>query len=80
MHKGNHTVEVIIHIDDDLEEGRRNSLAYSLTERDGIYSAEFCPLRNHLMLVDYDSKQLSSLDVLQFVSGEQVTAQLIGPV
>ncbi len=80
MRNGNNCVEIVIHIDDSLGDGRRSDLKSILTERDGIYSAEFCSLRDHLMLVEYDSSQLSSLDVLQLVKRGDVTAQLIGPI
>jgi hypothetical protein len=76
----NGKVEIVIHIDESLSDNQRVTLTSALTEREGIRSAEFCTLRDHLVLVNYDSRRLSSLDVLQLVSGEKVTAQLIGPI
>lgn len=80
MQDQNSKVEVVIHLNDTLGEVRRNDLTTALEEQSGVYTAEFCPLRYHLMLIDYDSEQISSLDVLKLVNKEQVTAQLVGPV
>ena len=73
-------VEILIHIDESLSDNQRTNLTSALTEREGIHSAEFCTLRDHLILVNYDNRWLSSFDVLQFVNGENMTAQLIGPI
>ena len=80
METSDNKVEIVIHIDDTLGDVRRGDLTTALETRDGIYAAEFCPLRYHLMLVDYDSEKFSSQEVLQLVSRENVTAQLIGPM
>ena len=80
METAKQKVEVVIHINDTLGEAQRSDLAAALKGHDGIYTAEFCPLRYHLMLVDYDGDRYSSQDVLQFVSRENVTAQLVGPI
>ena len=43
-------------------------------------SAEFCPLRYHLMLVKYDRDQYSSKDVLNAFGAQKLQARLIGPI
>ena len=73
-------IEIIVHIDDTLEENRRKDLVDALQATDGIHAAVFCPLRYHLMLVQYDRDNLRSQDVLNRVKEQQVNAQLIGPV
>lgn len=80
MKTGNHEIEIVIHVDDTLGEQRRGELTTALTGTEGIYSAEFCPLRYHLMLVRYDREHMSSKDVLHTVNNQQVHAELIGPV
>ena len=75
-----HTVEVIVHISEDLGEQQRGELVTSLQNNGGITSAEFCPLRYHLMLVRYDRDLYSSQDVLNRVQAHNVDARLIGPV
>ena len=73
-------IEIVVHINETLEEHRREELVDALEGSDGIYTAEFCPLRYHLMLVQYDRESLSSQDVLNRVTDQNVNAQLIGPM
>jgi hypothetical protein len=75
-----HTVEIIVHITESLGEQQRNDLVATLEENGGITTAEFCPLRYHLMLVRYDRDMYSSQDVLDRVKSQNVDARLIGPV
>ena len=75
-----HNTEILIHVDETLEEHRRKDLVDALQATDGIHTAEFCPLRYHLMLVQYDRDNLRSQDVLNRVKEQRVNAQLIGPV
>jgi phosphoribosyl-ATP pyrophosphohydrolase len=74
------TVEIIVHISEKLGETRRNELVDALSRQDSIVSAEFCPLRYHLMLVRYDRDIASSQDVLASVKAQNYNARLIGPV
>ena len=75
-----HKIEILVHINETLEEPRRNDLVDALEATDGIHTAEFCPLRYHLILVQYDRDSLRSQDVLNKVKDQDVNAQLIGPV
>jgi len=75
-----HTVEIIVHISETLGEVRRNNLVAALERDSSIVSAEFCPLRYHLMLVRYDRDNYSSQDVLGSVKSRNINARLIGPV
>ena len=75
-----HSVEIVVHITETLEEQRREDLVTALEESSGITTAEFCPLRYHLMLVRYDRDLYSSQDVLERVTSQNVNARLIGPV
>jgi len=74
------TVEIIVHITEDLGEHQRGDLVAALQENGGITAAEFCPLRYHLMLVSYDASRYTSRDVLDRVNSQNVSARLIGPV
>ena len=69
-----------MHIPESLGEQQRDSLVAALEDSDGISTAEFCPLRYHLMLVRYDRELYSSQDVLDRVKAQNVDARLIGPV
>jgi hypothetical protein len=75
-----HTVEIVLHITETMGEERRGDLVAALEDNDGITTAEFCPLRYHLMLVRYDRGFYSSQDVLDRVTSQNVKAKLIGPV
>ena len=75
-----HTVEIIVHISETLEEQQRNNLLAALVNDDRIIAVDFCPSRCHLMLVKYDRDQYSSADVLNCVTSHSVTAKLIGPI
>ena len=74
------TFEIVVHITETLGEQRREDLVAALEENRGITTAEFCPLRYHLMLVRYDRDMYSSQDVLARVESQNVDARLIGPV
>jgi hypothetical protein len=75
-----HTVEIVVHITETLGAQRRGDLVTALEDNGGINTAEFCPLRYHLMLVRYDRDIYSSQDVLDRVKSQNVNARLIGPV
>lgn len=74
------TVEIVVHITEDLGEQQRGNLVAALNSNAGIVAAEFCPLRYHLMLVRYDADLYSSQDVLDRVKSQNVIARLIGPI
>jgi hypothetical protein len=75
-----HTIEIVVHITETLGEQQRGDLVAALENNGGITTAEFCPLRYHLMLVRYDRDLHSSQDVLERVTSQNVKARLIGPV
>lgn len=75
-----HSVEIVVHISENLEEQQRRNLITELNSNTGIVAAEFCPLRYHLMLVRYDRETFNSQDVLGKVKDQDVHAVLIGPV
>ena len=75
-----HTIEIVVHITETLGEQQRGDLVAALENNGGITTAEFCPLRYHLMLVRYDRDLYSSQDVLERVTSQNVKAKLIGPV
>ena len=80
LDEAKNTVEIVVHVSENLEDRQRNNLVVALENKDGIISAEFCPLRYHLMLVRYDKDQHSSQDVLVAVNAQKLQARLIGPI
>lgn len=73
-------VEIVVHIEEMLGDIQRRDLTDFLESSDGIRAAEFCPLRYHLMLVQYDRERMKSQDVLEQVMSRNIHAKLIGPV
>jgi hypothetical protein len=80
LNEAKNAVEIVVHVSENLEDRQRNNLVVALEKEDGIVSAEFCPLRYHLMLVRYDRDQYSSQDVLGAVRAQKLQARLIGPI
>jgi hypothetical protein len=74
------TVEIVVHIKEDLGEGQQKLVVSELEKTDGIIGAEFCILRNHLMLVKYDREIFSSQDVLKSFNSSNLKAKLVGPI
>ena len=73
-------VEIVVYIKKDLEEEQQNLVVSALEKTDGIIGAEFCLLRNHLMLAKYDKDIFSSQDVLKSFNSLNIEAKLIGPI
>ena len=78
--ESSNVVEIVVHVSDNLDDQQRRDLVAALEQKDGIVSAEFCPLRYHLMLVRYDRDQYSSQDVLKAFGAQHVDVRLIGPI
>jgi hypothetical protein len=76
----NNNVEIIVHINETLDGVTRNGLQAAMLENKGVFSAEFCPLRYHLLLVQYDRTKLNSRDVLSKVEARNLSAQIVGPI
>ena len=74
------TVEIVVHIKEDIGEEQQKLVVSALEKTDGIIGAEFCILRNHLMLVKYDRGIFSSQDVLKSFNSSNLEAKLVGPI
>jgi hypothetical protein len=75
-----HTVEIVVHVSETLEDQQRHNMVAALENDDRIVAVTFCPTRCHLMLVKYDRDRYSSSDVLGSITAQNVNARLIGPV
>jgi hypothetical protein len=71
------TIEIVVHVSENLEDRQRNNLVVALEEEYGIISAAFCSFRYHLMLVRYDANMYSSQDLLASVRSQNVNARLM---
>jgi hypothetical protein len=76
----NNGVEIIVHISEILDGVARNGLQAAILEDKDVYSAEFCPLRYHLLLVQYNRTKLNSGDILSIVEARNLSARIVGPV
>jgi len=75
-----HGTELIIYISDKLDAPQREALTGDLEKRSGVFSATFCPVGNHLILVEYNNKGINSQDVLGYVRKQDIAACLVGPI
>ncbi len=80
MRHQSQSVEIIVHIDENLGDLRRNEIASSLAANDGIYNARFTPNRDHPMLVEYNRIKYKAQDILRKVMSHRLHAELIGPI
>ena len=55
-------VEVVVHVKEDLGDVQQHQVVSALEKTDGIIAAEFCPLRNHLVLAKYNKNIFSVQD------------------
>jgi hypothetical protein len=77
----NNSIEIVIHINETLDGATRKVLQAAILEKDnGMLSAEFTPLRYHLLLVQYDRRKLNSAGALAIVMAQNLSAQLVGPI
>lgn len=75
-----HQVEVVVHVDDELNEGQQAEMVRRLRGCEGIEDAHFTPGRSHLLLIDYDRDRIQSRDVLGYVRQNHAGAELVGPM
>ena len=73
-------VEVVVYIKKDLGEEQQGLVISALEQTDGIMGAQFCVMRNHLVLAKYDKEIMSSQDVLKSFNSLNLEAKLIGPI
>ena len=73
-------VEIVVYISKDLGYEQQNLVVSALEKTNGIIGAEFCLMRNHLVLAKYDRNMMSSQDVLKSFNSLNLEAKLIGPI
>lgn len=73
-------VEVVVYIKKDLGEEQQGLVISALEQTNGIMGAEFCVMRNHLVVAKYDRNILSSQDVLKSFNSLNLEARLVGPI
>jgi len=73
-------VEIVVYVKKELGEEQRSDVVLSLEQVNGIIGAEFCTLRNHLVLARYNRDIFSSQDVLKSFNALNLDARLVGPI
>ena len=71
------SVEVIVHVGDDLGKQQRNDLLSRMSDESGILEANIAELRGHFMIVRYDRNAMSSRNVIDAFKESNVDARLI---
>ncbi len=78
MIKNTKPVEIILHINEDLQGKQIDHLENLLSKDNGITKAQVNPKRRHLMLVDYLPGIVTARDVLSYVRNRGYHAELVG--
>ncbi|MEN8212798.1 MAG: ATP-binding protein [Pseudomonadota bacterium] len=71
-------VDIIIHVDENIDHDHRQSLADKVREMTGIVVARLDDAKPHLMIVEYDPDAVKSIDILECVKSDGVHAELVG--
>ena len=72
------SVGVVVHINEYMDSSYLEKLLSKIESIEGVNSAKVREERPHLMIVDYDSNQTKSAEVLSGVNNSGVHAQLVG--
>ena len=75
-----HEVDVIVHIDEQLDKHHRTHIEVVVENEAGVMKARFNAQRHHLMIVAYDPKRINSSMVLNYIKHQKVNAQLVGGI
>ena len=78
MTKNKKPVEIVLHINENLEIEQINHLESLLCSDDGVTDARVNLKRNHLMLVDYVPGLVTAREVLNYVRNYGYRAKLVG--
>jgi hypothetical protein len=72
------TMDVVIHIDENLAEDKRKAVIDKLLAQKGVESAAINPGALHILFVVFDPKDFTPHDVLNLVKSAGVHAELTG--
>lgn len=70
--------DVTLHIDETLEQAKRNEIEQELRAINGVVSVSNPDSRPHLAIVEYNPEQTDSQAILASVTRQNVHAELIG--
>ncbi len=75
-----HNAVVIVHIDETLTDKEIQNVERELSAGDGVQAACMHVRTRHLMVVDYDSERIKSIQLLGQVRSQGLHAELIGGI
>ncbi len=75
-----HNAVVIVHIDETLTDKEILDVERELSAGDGVQAACMHVRTRHLMVVDYDSERIKSIQLLGQVRSQGLHAELIGGI
>ena len=70
--------DLVVHVDEALEHGQRESLEDSLQGLPGVTSAHFSQKHPHLMTVAYDCERMEAGAILDSIASRGWHAQAVG--
>jgi len=73
-----YTGDIVIHIDETLDDDRIHQLERELGDQRGIFSACMHEKTRHLMVVDFDAKEVRPSSIVQTVRNRGLHAEMIG--
>ena len=71
-------VDVLIHIDENIDHDRRTGIADAVREHDGVMGVAHHDEKPHLMIVEYNPDAVTARELLQMVLDNGVHAELVG--
>ena len=72
------TVDVTLHIDEDLSHGNLEDFRDVLLHQNGVYAASFHDDKPHLMIIVYDPNVISSKTFVDLAKEHNIHSELIG--
>lgn len=72
------TVDVILHIDENLSHGNLEEFRDILLRENGVYAASFHDEKPHLMIIVYDPEVIKSLLFVKLAKEHNIHAELVG--
>ncbi len=73
-----YTGDIVIHIDEALDDDRIHDLEHRIGDEHGIFSACMHVRTRHLMVVDFDARQVRPSGIVQSFRTHGLHAQMVG--
>ena len=71
-------VDVTIHIDETLDHDTRATLVEKVRNHEGVISVGHHDEKPHLMMIEYNTDQTNSKNLLELVKSDGLHAELVG--